>query len=239
MISFPNINCDLGEGHPLDAEFMALISSCNIACGGHFGDKETIRKAVQLAKENKVFVGAHPSYPDKENFGRKTLDLDPQKLQKSINEQILLIQSVCNEEEVKINHVKLHGALYNDVWENHELSETILEALLDLDMDFKIYAPFNSVFRALAFKHFEIVHEGFIDRKYTNEGRLASRKVVGAVLTSNQDCWEQFKALTTHGNCNSISGIEINIKADTFCIHSDSEGALENLKFIHKCLQDA
>ena len=239
MIANPNINCDLGEGNPRDEDFMKLISSCNIACGGHFGNEKTIRTTIQLAKKYKVRIGAHPSYPDQENFGRVSLNIEKVDLVRSIKEQVKLLQNICEEENAILNHVKLHGALYNDVWENPNLSSTVIEALKELKTDFRVYAPYNSVFANLASKHFEIVHEGFIDRKYTDQGRLASRKEEGAVLTSNQECWKQFHALVTDGNCISIAGNEINIKADTYCIHSDSEGALKNLKFIYKCLQDA
>ncbi|MEX2350146.1 MAG: LamB/YcsF family protein, partial [Flavobacteriaceae bacterium] len=107
-----DINADLGEGCGFDNRIMPLISSCNIACGGHFGDEDSITEALQLAKKHKVKVGAHPSYPDRENFGRKILKISKEKLKDSLLTQLRLIQSICDKNEIELNHVILHGALY-------------------------------------------------------------------------------------------------------------------------------
>ena len=238
MINLPNINCDLGEGHSLDHEFMKYITACNIACGGHYGDENSIRETVELAQKNGVFIGAHPSYPDKDNFGRKTIDILNQDLQDSIKEQIISVKEICDELEVDLHHVKLHGALYNDVWGNEELSLIIIEALKSLDFGFSIYAPENSTFAKLCNSDFEVIHEAFIDRKYDNSGRLTPRTLEGSVLTSNEECWAQFHSLWKDGICKSISGDIVEIKADTFCIHSDSSGALKNLKYISNKLRN-
>ena len=126
---FIDINCDLGEGAGNDAQLMPLISSCNIACGGHYGDTDSIREAVRLALKYNVRIGAHPSYPDTENFGRKVMNCSPEELKQSIQEQLRLIQTVCEEEGAIISHVKLHGALYNKTSEDEELAKTVLEAI--------------------------------------------------------------------------------------------------------------
>ena len=123
-----DINCDLGEGIGNDAEIMPYINSCNIACGGHFGDLQTIKETILLAQKYAVKVGAHPSFPDKENFGRKLMTLSDNDLMDSISQQIKLFHQACNETGARMHHVKLHGALYNLAAKDSHIAELVIQA---------------------------------------------------------------------------------------------------------------
>ncbi len=230
-----DINCDLGEGVGNDALIMPLIGSCNIACGGHTGDTESIVKTLVLAKENNVKIGAHPSFPDRENFGRKTLTISLNELYESIYNQINKIIIESQKLNLKIHHIKPHGALYNEAAKNRELSEVIVKVLKKLGLNVKVYAPYNSVLAKVAQnENIAVCYEAFLDRRYNKEGSLVSRTHKEALITSKEDIFKQFYGIYKHQKLTCLTGEEINIKAQTFCIHGDNKKAVSILNYLHK-----
>ena len=145
-----DINCDVGEGIENEHLLMPHISSCNIACGGHFGDEISIDKTIQLAIKNNVLIGAHPSFPDKENFGRKVMNLSKEQLQKSIENQLELFQNRLNFVGQKLHHIKPHGALYNLIAVDKNVAKTFLKAIEKYRKEAFLYVPYNSIIEKLA-----------------------------------------------------------------------------------------
>tara|TARA_R110000850_G_scaffold150497_1_gene273175 strand:- start:67435 stop:68169 length:735 start_codon:yes stop_codon:yes gene_type:complete len=228
-----DINADLGEGYCHDDSIMPLISSCNIACGGHYGDENSIIKALHLAKKYKVKVGAHPSYPDREGFGRKTLNISGQELIDSLLSQLRLMDSLCEKNDVVLNHVKLHGALYNVATIDEEVSRAVLEALLIFDKKIEIYVPYHSVLHHLVKGTFPVKFEAFIDRRYNDDGNLVHRSHQNALIRDPKTAWKQLFQIYKNSSVTSVQGKEIVVHAGTFCIHGDQENAVEILEYIH------
>lgn len=231
-----DINCDLGEGMGNDALLMPYLDSCNIACGGHYGDHHSMQETILLAKENGVKIGAHPSYPDKENFGRKILSLPPETLQQSLYQQISTFKQQCQICEVEMHHIKLHGALYNQVVGDAELAALVLNVFAAIAPEIKIYVPFQSIIALLAEDYFHIVHEAFIDRRYHDDLTLVAREQEGAVINDPQAAWQQLSQILNHKTVATIEGHDTAIKAQTFCLHGDEKNAVNLLKYIRTCL---
>ena len=206
MNSYLDINCDLGEGYGNDAAIMPYIQSCNIACGGHAGDEQSMRKTIRLAMQHDVKIGVHPSYPDRKNFGRKVMDISADDLSVSLLNQIELFRKIAEEENALIHHIKLHGALYNVVYEDHKISETIIQSLKQLSFPFKLYTPENAVLGQLASDDIEIIHEVFIDRRYQDNLQLKPRSEKGAILSGNEEAWEQYWQFMNHQRVRSETG---------------------------------
>lgn len=231
-VKYIDINCDLGEGMSNDAALMPLISSCSIACGGHFGNKETIRSAIRLAKLHKVKVGAHPSYPDKENFGRTQLFLSDSELAESLTSQLLMFLMVCFEEGVKPHHIKLHGALYNVAARDEKTAELIVQVIRKLNVSIPIYAPNNSILARLISETNRVIPEAFIDRRYQEDGNLMPRTAPNALIESPEFAWKQLKQLYFDQEITLPSNQTIPVIAETFCLHGDAENSLEIAQFI-------
>jgi len=163
-LKYIHINCDLGEGGEYDSQLMPLISACNIACGGHAGDVKTMTKTLLLAKENKVEIGAHPSYPDKENFGRVSMKISEENLIISIINQILSLHKIAQEHGEILTHIKPHGALYNDAAKDKNIAEIVLKAIDKCSLNLPIYCPENSAIFHLIKDKKKVVFEAFADR---------------------------------------------------------------------------
>lgn len=231
-----DINCDLGEGMGNDAQLMPFLGSCNIACGGHFGNSITMETAIQLAKKHHVNVGAHPSFPDKENFGRKIIEISRDDLHQSLVKQITDFQKTCKQNNVAMHHIKLHGALYNLAANDAEIAAVVLNAFAKVQAEIKIYVPYFSAIAILAEDYFSIVYEAFADRSYNADLSLVSRNESNALITDKQQAWQQVKTIIETGKVSTINGGMVNIKADTFCVHGDNNSALEILQYIQQCL---
>ncbi|WP_424962784.1 5-oxoprolinase subunit PxpA [Ekhidna sp.] len=233
-----DLNADLGE-HPgtnLDEQIMPYLSSCNVACGGHIGDEASVRQTVRLAKQHDVAAGAHPSYPDPENFGRKILSMQPGDLATSIKEQINLVKRVCEEEEVKLHHVKPHGALYNHAAANQFISELILKVIEELVPGVYWMGLAGSISEAVAKRHgYSFIAEGFADRQYEPDGSLRSRTLDGAVLQKTE-VLKQVEELAVNNRVNAGDWLTLNVQS--ICLHSDTEGAVTLAKEIHEHLVD-
>ena len=232
-----DINCDLGEGMKNDAQIMPYLDSCNIACCGHFGTHKTIVEAIRLAQKQGVKVGAHPSFPDRENFGRKIMAISRKELTDSLYQQIQSFKQACDELGVQMHHIKLHGALYNLVTHDTEIAALCLNVFAATSPDITIYVPDGSVISMLAEDYFPLCFEAFIDRQYHKDLSLVSRGKEGAVIKDIKKAWEQMQMLIEQGQVKTREGEFIAIKADTFCLHGDEDNALDLIEYIRQCLK--
>lgn len=232
MIDF---NCDLGEGLHNEHLLMPLISSCNIACGGHAGSVEIMDHVIALAIQHNVKIGAHPSFEDRENFGRVVLDISDDTLQQSLVSQLGLFKQRVDLQHGTMHHVKPHGALYNLIAVNEEKAEVVVKAIQEVFDDVKLYVPFDSVIAEIAQQAgIEIIYEAFADRNYYDDLTLVSRKETNALLTDPTEIVEHVSRMASQSKVKTISGKEQSIKAETFCIHGDNENVLEILKALNK-----
>ena len=234
-----DINCDLGEGLDNEALIMPYISSCSIACGGHAGSKRTIRKVVDLAIEHSVKVGAHPSFPDKANFGRIRLEIKGADLQQSIEGQIRLVATICHEKSVEMHHVKPHGALYNLLAVDASSAQVVIRAMKSCAPGAFLYVPYNSVIEKMAKKAgIKVKVEAFADRNYTQELTLVSRKEKNAVITDSEKLAQHLLKMITEKKVKTIDGVEVDLAAETFCFHGDNPKAITLLKHVSKVLRE-
>ncbi|NHF60127.1 5-oxoprolinase subunit PxpA [Flavobacteriaceae bacterium TP-CH-4] len=232
-----DINCDVGEGMGNEGRLMPLISSCNIACGGHAGDVETMRGVVRLAKTYQVKIGAHPSYPDRENFGRISVNISERDLIDTVRHQIQGLESVLREEDMALNHIKPHGALYNDLVKDEQLASTFLKAIEHYKEDVWLYVPYGSMIEKEASnKGFGIRYEAFADRNYNEDLSLVSRTFQNAVIESPEAVLGHLLTMVRKEKVNTIGGKTVPIKADTFCIHGDTKNALHILAYLSEQL---
>ncbi|WP_300025049.1 5-oxoprolinase subunit PxpA [uncultured Maribacter sp.] len=228
-----DINCDVGEGVGNEKDLFPMISSCNIACGGHAGSKETIKLCLELAKKYQVKVGAHPSYPDIENFGRVSMSISNEVLIKSIQTQMQAFESVREEIDIPLHHIKPHGALYNDIAKDVQLAETFLTAIAPYKHPVLLYVPYNSVIQKLAIKNgFEVLVEAFADRNYNDDLSLVSRKEKDALITSGKEVLNHILHMYNDKLVKTITGKNVTIEADTYCIHGDTPAALQILTYL-------
>ncbi|WP_396600858.1 5-oxoprolinase subunit PxpA [Algibacter sp. R77976] len=226
-----DINADLGEGIGNEHQLMPYISSCNIACGGHAGDAETMKKVVELAKKYQVKIGAHPSFPDKENFGRKVMDMSCVALFTSIKSQIKDLLAILNEAHLPLHHVKLHGALYNLAATNKKTATTIIEVMTCLMLPAKLYVPYNSVIAKLALEqNIPILYEAFADRNYNDDLTLVSRTEPNAIIQDSNLVFNHVYGMFSTKKVKTVNGNYKTIKADTFCIHGDNPEAVSLVK---------
>ncbi|MBW8198230.1 5-oxoprolinase subunit PxpA [Flagellimonas abyssi] len=232
-----DINCDVGEGVDNEANIFPFISSCNIACGGHAGDKETMLGVASLAKKHQLKVGAHPSYPDKANFGREVMDISNQDLIHSIRQQLSVFDEVLKKTEVSLHHIKAHGALYNQTAMNDNLAKVYLDAIADYKEKTILYVPFDSIIARMAEERgFKIWFEAFADRNYNSDLSLVSRKDKNALIEDPEAVLEHILPIIKKGEVLSVQGQSLNIQADTLCIHGDTVSALKILMYLSKQL---
>lgn len=233
-----DINVDVGEGINNETQLFPYISSCNIACGGHAGDTETMRSVVKLAKQYHVKIGAHPSFPDKEGFGRKTMDISCAALYTSIKAQIDDLISVLREEHMRLNHIKPHGALYNLAAIDAKCASVIIEVMKSILLPVKLYVPYNSVIEKMAIENnIPINYEAFADRNYNADGTLVSRTELHALIEDADTIFEHVFRMITSNKVKTVSGKDIKIIADTFCIHGDNPNAIDLIKSLSNRLQ--
>ncbi|MCL7754542.1 5-oxoprolinase subunit PxpA [Polaribacter sp. Z022] len=230
-----DINCDVGEGVENEHLLMQFISSCNIACGGHFGDKNSIDSSINLAIDNNVLIGAHPSFPDKENFGRKIIDISNEDLKKSIQNQIDLFLERLSKFNQKLHHIKPHGALYNLISVDEKSAILFINTIKKYMSDVFLYVPFNSEIEKVALKNkIEIKYEAFADRNYNEDLTLVSRSNEKALIFNPKNVLNHVCEMALKGKVKTISNIDKPIKVDTFCIHGDNKHSLEILKTLSK-----
>ncbi len=232
-----DINCDVGEGIANEHLLMPFISSCNIACGGHFGDINSIDTTLQLAIKNNVKIGAHPSFPDKENFGRKMLKISKDDLSKSIQYQLNLFLERVSFFDAKLHHIKPHGVLYNAIAKDEDLAIFFINVTKKYLKNSFLYVPYDSVIERVALKNnIKIKYEAFADRNYNTNLTLVSRIHKNALLVDKKQVFNHVLQMIRKNTVKTVSGEIKKIKADTFCIHGDSKNALEIVKYLHENL---
>jgi UPF0271 protein len=222
-----DLSADLGEGSPDEDQIWPLITSANIACGGHTGDEHSMREAARLACQHGVRFGAHPSYPDRPNFGRKSLDLAPDLLRAALIAQLSALHAIH-----PLHHVKPHGALYNDAHKNRTLADIFIEAMQSIDRTLSIVAPDHSQMAAAArAAAVPVIREAFADRRYEPDGSLTPRSVAGSTLTV-EEAAAQAALLMAEGVVIVRDGVRVPIAFDTICIHADMENAIARLRAV-------
>jgi len=228
-----DINCDVGEGLENEAEILPYISSCSIACTGHAGTIKSIDETIRLAKLNNVKIGAHPSFPDQDNFGRKFLKMPSKALQESLEFQINILKTRAGLQGKKLNHIKTHGALYNASAVDIVIAQTVINAIKNTVEDVFLYVPFNSKIEKLALlNNIPIKYEVFIDRNYNDDLTLVSRSQSNAIITKPKKAFDHVFTMIDEGKVKTILNRNISIKANTYCIHGDNKNVLYILKYI-------
>lgn len=226
-----DINVDVGEGVGNESQLMPYISSCNIACGGHAGTIDLMRHIVRLAKKHKVKIGAHPSFPDKENFGRIVMKMSNQELLNSIQKQLLNLLTIIEEEQTTLHHIKPHGALYNLAAVDKNVAKVIVKAVKSINLPVKLYVPYNSVIASVAIEQgVEIMFEAFADRNYNDDLTLVSRSQKNAVIQDFDMLFNHVYGMFYSKKVVTVQGTIKTIKADTFCVHGDNPNAVKIIK---------
>lgn len=232
-----DLNCDLGEGFSNDAELMTLISSANIACGYHAGDVDTMRRSVDLAVQNGVAIGAHPGFQDKENFGRRELQLTQQNYYDLVLEQLQILDLVARSAGAALHHVKPHGALYNMAARDPELAHTLALAVLDFNPTLILYGLSGSVSiseaQALGLR---TANEVFADRSYQSDANLTPRSQAGVLLDSQEKCLQQVVEMVLENKVRATDGSKVSIRAETICLHGDGQHAVEFARVLRRFL---
>jgi 5-oxoprolinase (ATP-hydrolysing) subunit A len=228
-----DLSADLGEGSPGEQEIWPLITSANVACGGHVGDERSMREAAELAEHFGVRLGAHPSYPDREHFGRVSVDLADGELRTSLVAQVSALRAFGS-----VQHVKPHGALYNDAHKDRRLANIVVEAIRLVDPSIALVASDSSQMAAAAREaETPLIREAFADRRYEPDGSLTPRKVPGSTLTV-EGASAQAALLVREGVVIARDGSRVAVPFDTICIHADMAGAPERLRAIRRALVD-
>jgi len=234
-----DINCDLGEGIGNDEQIMPFIGSCNIACGVHAGSRELMKKTVQLAIKNNVKIGAHPSFNDRENFGRKEIFLPKDILKSQIINQIASLNEIVKEQGVKLHHVKPHGALYNMAAKNTEVAMAVIESVQFFNEDLILYVPYGSLiaYKAKKFK-IPFYNEVFADRNYNDDLTLVSRDHAEAVIEDAIKIGDRISQLIKYETIISINGKIKTMHADTVCVHGDNPNVKQIVKDLSGIVPD-
>lgn len=226
-----DLSADLGEGSPDEEHLWPLITSANVACGGHAGDAATMAAAAGLAKIHGVRLGAHPSYPDRANFGRRSMDLPPDDLRASLVAQISALRAFA-----PVRHVKPHGALYNDAHRRRDLADVIVQAIRLIDPSIALVASASSAMAAAAADaDTPFIREAFADRRYEPDGSLTPRSVPGATLEVDEAA-AQAELLVREQTVIARNGARVQVAFDTLCVHADMERAAERLRAIRERL---
>jgi len=237
-----DLNSDLGEGAGTDAAIMPLITSANIACGGHAGNESTMRSGVELAMRNKVAVGAHPGYPDRERFGRVALDMPASELSEAVRRQIDAIVGIASRLGARLSHVKAHGALYNQAERDAAVARTILMGIQAASggSDLVVFAPPGSAMHTEAEGlGMRVAREGFIDRAYEPDGTLRPRTLAGALITDPAAAAAQALSFVRDGGTRATDGTFLELEVDTLCVHGDTPGAPEIVRAVREAFAAA
>ncbi len=238
-----DINCDMGERDDLASEvqksLMEFITSANVACGAHAGDEALMRLTLRQAIAHGVAIGAHPGYPDRDNFGRLPLNMPLAELEASIEEQIRTLVRLAGEEGAAVRYVKPHGALYNQAANDMELARAVGRAVSRVSRDLAILGLAGSPALAVwSEAGFQVVPEAFADRRYEPDGSLRSRRFVDALLGSPEEAAEQALRIAAQHEVVAWDGSVVDIEARTLCIHGDSPGAADIARSVRKRMED-
>ncbi len=237
-----NINCDLGESSKFcstenDPLLLKIVNSANIACGYHAGDKQTMEKTIKISKENDVSIGAHPSFNDPENFGRKRLNLSSGEISKLIIDQINILSNIATNGGIKVTHVKPHGALNNMACEDYELAKIISQSIIQVNKDLIFLVPTGSQMEKAGKKlGMKTATEIFADRNYEDDGNLVSRSKNNAMITDPEVAKKHVIKMIENQALNCYSGKQIPCEIDSICVHGDGKSAVSTAKEIKEGL---
>ncbi|KPV97510.1 LamB/YcsF family protein [Pseudoalteromonas sp. P1-8] len=239
------LNCDLGESFGmwkmgLDEQVMPHIDMANIACGFHAGDADVMANTLTLAKQHKVMVGAHPSYPDKQGFGRRSMAMSEKELTNCLHYQIAAIDGMAAVHGLTLEYVKPHGALYNDMMSDEQTLNIVMRAVASYAKPLKlmILATNQAAKHKVQAKELELelILEAFADRQYTDEGKLVARSLAGSVH-DKPALMDQVKQLIAHGTVTTRSGQQLALNADSLCVHGDNEAGIALIQEIKALCQ--
>ena len=237
-----NINCDLGESSKFcstenDPLLLKIVNSANIACGYHAGDKPTMEKTIEISKKNNVSIGAHPSFKDPENFGRKRLNLPPSEITKLVINQIKILSDVANKTGMKVTHVKPHGALNNMACENYDLAKVISESIIQVNKELIFLVPTGSQMEKAGKKlGMKVAVEIFADRNYEDDGNLVSRSKDNALIVDPEIAKKHVIKMVQNQAINCYSGKQVPCEIDAICVHGDGSSAVNTAKQIKEGL---
>jgi len=233
-----DLNADLGEGAGSDEALLGLVSSANIACGWHAGDAKTMRQCVRWAIEHGVAIGAHPSFPDRENFGRSTMHLPPDEIVANVLYQVGALAAIVKAEGGKLSHVKPHGQLYNQAVKEPELADALCEAVRRFDPSLRFFGLAGSgMIDAARRAGLTPVEEVFADRGYMPDGSLVPRSQPGALIEDEEQSLAQTLSLVRDRKVTAIDGSTVSVNAQTVCLHGDGAHALAFARRIRDRLQ--
>lgn len=236
-----DLNCDLGEGVVADEVEMALldcVTSVNIACGGHAGDAATMRRLAIGCVDRGIGIGAHPSYPDRAGFGRDSLGMGPKEIGSTVASQLrAFLAAIRDVRGARVVHIKPHGALYHDAMRNNAVADAIREAAMSVVPEAMLMGQAG----ASGLEHWRsegasVVSEAFADRRYEPDGSLRSRKLEGALLETVAEVAAQALSIAHDGHVRLADGSSLTITAETICLHSDTPGAAESAREVHRVL---
>ncbi|PHS15920.1 MAG: lactam utilization protein LamB [Kangiella sp.] len=234
-----DINCDLGEGKTQldcekDVQLMPFISRCNIACGGHAGNQLTMKLTVKNAIKHNLLIGAHPGYPDPDNFGRASMDISFEALKVSLLDQINQLNKIANSAYIELGHIKFHGALYNDIENDPALAENIAGLILKHFPTLSVICLAGGLLMEKCVeKNISIMQEAFIDRRYLSNKKLSPRTMNGSVIECQELAIKQALYLAHQLPVEAIDKRLILIKADTLCLHGDNQNSLDIARNLH------
>ncbi len=235
-----DLNADVGEGETILPELLGIVSSCNIACGGHTGDAESMRRTLDAAIAHNVVAGAHPSYPDREGFGRRSRFLSAEALAPELEVQIHALRDVAELSGAHLVHVKPHGALYNDAAIDRPLADAVTTAVRAVDPALVVVGPPGSeLARAAEHAGLRFAAEGFVDRAYMADGSLVPRTEPGAVYGRPEQAAQQALDIATRRAVTAIDGTTLPLDVETLCIHGDTPGAAASAAAVRKALEAA
>jgi len=239
-----NINCDLGEKSKFhstkhDPDLLKIVNSANIACGFHAGDEETMKNTIEISKKNNVSIGAHPSFNDPLNFGRKRINLSKNEIKKLLIDQYEILQGIAENLDAIVTHIKPHGALNNMACEDLNLSRILAETIFNIDKNLIYLVPTGSKMETAAMEfNMKIACEIFADRNYEDDGNLVSRSKADAIITDPEKCKKHVLEMVKNQSLNCLSGKKIPCQIDSICIHGDNIQSLETAKQIKKVLEE-
>ena len=229
-----NFNADVGEEIGNEVELLPYLQWCNIACGAHAGNNEEIERIIQLAAEQGVKIGAHPSFDDRENFGRKVHSLSEKALIELVSKQVELVYTIALKHQQQLTHVKPHGALYHEACNKPQVAIAIIKAIQSISPHLAVVGLPNSSLELCA-KELNCVFlkEGFADRRYNNDGSLVARTHNNALITQKEEVLAQVQSMFNNHSVKTIEGTLIPLEIDTICFHGDTKGAAELLRYCY------
>lgn len=242
-MAYIDLNSDLGESYGRysignDAEIIPLISSANVACGFHAGDPDVLVETIKTIKESGgTGLGAHPSYPDRQGFGRRYMNLTAAEVRALVLYQIAAVDGLGKMHGLQLNHVKPHGALYNATFDNYDLALTLAHTVYEYNPDLKLMGlSGHNLVKAGQEVGLQVVNEVFADRAYEKDGTLVSRRKEGAMITDTDLALQRVIRMVTESKVETTDGEDIDIQADSICVHGDGAKALEFVQSIRKGL---